>query len=115
MRRQTQRPDAIRPSLSAGLAVIDFFATDRVTQFGQVYANLVRPPRLQAARQERVSAQTLDDVNVGNRLLTLFWKVGAAAPAVAPVAHQIGAYPLRRDRPGHDREVAARDRVRVEL
>src|SRR5262245_58748019 len=91
VQRQPGRPTLVRDDAPVGRPVIDLFTADGVPQFGQVNANLVRPSRLKAARQQGVALEVLDDVNVSDRLLAYALGLGAAAPAVAAIADEEGA------------------------
>ena len=86
-----------------------------MAQRGQVNADLMGPPRLQSARQQRVAGQPLRHVHVGHGLLAVVGVVGDAASAVAAVADQAEVDALRRREAGHDGEVTPDDGVGVEL
>lgn len=94
---------------------VDLVAANRVPGLGQVDPNLVRPARLQPARQQCVAREPLLDRDVGDGLLAGPGQRRAPAAAVAPVRDQSGADRPRRQVAGDDREVAPHDRVVPEL
>src|SRR5262249_19251554 len=81
--------------------VVDLVAADRVAGLGQVDADLVRPARLQPARDDRVARQPLGHVHVRDRLLAEPRGPGAAASPVAAIAYKEAPKSARLRHAGH--------------
>ena len=98
-------------------AHVDALAEERVARLAQVDAYLVRPPRLEAAPDERRPVQPLDALDVRDGLARRrAGRPARAAPqAVAPVFHQAGPRRPRRHVAVGDREVVPLHRVAPEL
>src|SRR5262245_16564638 len=78
-------------------------------------ADLVRPPRFQSAAQQRVLGQSFNHFDMRDGFLSEAVHGGAAAPAVATVAHEAGTNGLRREVTRDQRHVFPDDCVSMEL
>src|SRR5579883_2877564 len=78
-------------------------------------ANLMRASGFQPAGQQRITGQTLQHINMRDRLLADAGLSGASPPAVAAVSHEARDNALRRHETRHHGKIAADDRVRVKL
>src|SRR5438552_3910639 len=96
-------------------AIVDALAADGMAEFPQMDANLVRAPRLQPARDERVSGQGFLDGDVGDGFFAGVFQRRTTAPAVAAIAHQNALDRSRRDLAFDDSEIAPHDGVLAEL
>ena len=85
-----------------------------MARLGQVNANLVRPPGLQPALQQRVAVEEFQRADVGHRPLADAGQRRAAAAFVAPVADEVRDERLRLDAAQDDRLVDAADLVLAE-
>src|SRR5947209_8211779 len=114
MKRQPGRTTEIRFGLRAPLA-INFVAADRVAQLSEVDADLMGATCFEPAPEQGMAGQALRHFDMGDGLLARVRTQSAAAPAVAAIAHQVGANGSGTDLPGHESQVTADYRVNPEL
>ena len=99
---------------AARSSIIDLLAAYGVSRFRQMNADLVRSSRLELAKQNRMSRQPLNNVEMRNGVFAAaFW--AAAAPAVATIANQPSRERLRLEKAGDDSHVTPYDGVSVKL
>src|SRR5690348_5791552 len=112
MQRHTRGRAIVWPGSLPKCGAVKSIAAERMPCFGEMNPNLMRPARFQAAFDERVLAQLLDNVHMRDRFLADSRQLRAAAQAITPIAHE-----TRTDRSccGHsqnDGHITPPDRVR---
>lgn len=95
--------------------VVDFFAADRMAEFGEMNADLMGTAGFESALKKRVTIEKLDWLDVSDRSLADVGQVGAATTAVATIADQARFDSLFLDPARNDGEITTRDRVQAEL
>src|SRR5439155_2538829 len=91
------------------------FAAARVTQLGQVNANLMRPAGFPPTTDYGIPGQLFNKLNVRDGLFADARQLGAATAAIAAISDQAGGNALRRKQARNDRQISAKDSVGTKL
>src|SRR5262245_52956569 len=115
VQRQARRAAWIGRFLTFRPWAVYLFATNRMAQFGKVDANLVRSARFELAPEHGVALQALGHVDMGDGFLAFLAAPAAAAAAITAITDQGRANRLCFHLARHDGQIAALDRMRLEL
>src|SRR5438105_820753 len=115
MEGRPPRAAAIGKWLAVQRAVVHAFAAQRSASLCQMNADLVGAAGLQAALDQGVIAELLDDAHMRHGALSLAWLGGAPATSITAVIDKkrFDASGLRP--PAHDRQITALDAMRAKL